>query len=504
MARNKIPDVIAAVDLGSNSFHMVVARYSHGQLIILDRLREMVRLGAGLDEQGRLQREAMEAGLLCLERFGQRLQDMHAQSVRVVGTNTLRKAKRRGAFLDRACAALGHPIEVISGIEEARLIYLGVAHTMPSERGRRLVVDIGGGSTELIIGEGVHARKLESLQMGSLSMSTRIFSDGAITDKRMKRARIAARLELQPVQAAFRSYGWDSAVGSSGTIRSISDILLRTTGEGAITPAAVESLIEAAVRAGEISKLRLPGLDEERLSVFPGGLAVLAEVLSAFDIQVMRAAEGALREGLLYDLLGRHTDEDARVRSVRAMQARYHVDLAQAQRVEATALELWRQSAAAWELDEPFAELLLSWAARLHEIGLDVSHAHYHKHGAYLLEHADLPGFPQEEQRLLACVVGAHRRKLQLEPLQELSPPWHVKAQYLIVVLRLSVLLHRGRSAVALPGLQLRARARSVELGFPQDWLEGHPLTATDLDNEIEHLKAVGLRLRIVQSEPSA
>lgn len=233
MARSKVPDVIAAVDLGSNSFHMVVARYSHGQLIILDRLREMVRLAAGLDESGRLDRSAVETALACLHRFGQRLHDMKAESVRVVGTNTLRQAKRKGAFLDRARAALGHPIEIISGIEEARLIYLGVARTMPNEPGRRLVADIGGGSTEVIIGEGVHARKLESLYMGCVSMSSRFFADGEITEKRMKRARIAARLELEPVQATFRSYGWDQAVGSSGTIRSVSDVLrARGAGDG--------------------------------------------------------------------------------------------------------------------------------------------------------------------------------------------------------------------------------------------------------------------------------
>ena len=497
MAR-KVPDVIAAVDLGSNSFHMVVARYSHGQLIILDRLREMVRLGAGLDEQGRLTREATEPALACLERFGQRLHDMKAESVRVVGTNTLRRARRKGAFLDRARAALGHPIEIISGIEEARLIYLGVAHTMPSEPGRRLVVDIGGGSTEVIIGEAMHAKKLESLYMGCVGMSARYFNDGGITDKRIKRARLAARLELEPVRTNFRNYGWDQAVGSSGTIRSVGDVLrARNNGDGAITPAAVESLIEQAVKAGDVSKLRLPGLSEERLPVFAGGLAILVEILDAFDIKSMRVADGALREGLLYDLVGRFTDEDARVRSVRAMQARYHVDAAQAERVEASALDFLRQTTGEWQLDEPFAELVLSWAARLHEIGLDVSHSHYHKHGAYLLEHADMPGFPQDEQRILAAVVGAHRRKVNVESLQDLTPPWHIKAEYLIVLLRLAVLLHRGRSATALSKLELLAKGRSLEIVFPKGWLDAHPLTATDLENESEYLKAGNFRLRV-------
>lgn len=498
MARSKVPDVIAAVDLGSNSFHMVVARYSHGQLIILDRLREMVRLAAGLDESGRLDRSAVETALACLNRFGQRLQDMQAQSVRVVGTNTLRRAKRKGAFLDRARAALGHPIEIISGIEEARLIYLGVARTMPSEPGRRLVADIGGGSTEIIIGEGVHARKLESLYMGCVSMSSRFFADGEITEKRMKRARIAARLELEPVQATFRSYGWDQAVGSSGTIRSVSDVLrARGASEGIITPAAVESLIEQAIRAGDVMKMRLPELSEERIPVFAGGLAILAEILGILEIKQMRAADGALREGLLYDLVGRLTDEDARTRSVRAMQGRYHVDVAQADRVEATALNFLEQTQKEWGLEDPFAALVLSWSARLHEIGLDVSHSHYHKHGAYLLEHADMPGFPQEEQRILASIVGSHRRKIHLDLLQELNPPWHLKVEFLIVLLRLAVLLHRGRSAVALPKIGLQARGRSLEISFPRGWTDDHPLTATDLENEVENLKSSGFRLKV-------
>jgi exopolyphosphatase/guanosine-5'-triphosphate,3'-diphosphate pyrophosphatase len=459
----------------------------------------MVRLGAGLDEQGRLTREATDAALVCLERFGQRLHDMKAQSVRVVGTNTLRRARRKGAFLDRARAALGHPIEIISGIEEARLIYLGVAHTMPSEPGRRLVVDIGGGSTEVIIGEAMHAKKLESLYMGCVGMSARYFNDGGITDKRIKRARLAARLELEPVRANFRNYGWDQAVGSSGTIRSVGDVIrAKNNGDGAITPAAVESLIEQAVRAGDVSKLRLPGLSEERLPVFAGGLAILVEILDAFDIRSMRVADGALREGLLYDLVGRFTDEDARVRSVRAMQARYHVDAAQSERVEASALDFLRQTTGEWQLDEPFAEMVLSWSARLHEIGLDVSHSHYHKHGAYLLEHADMPGFPQEEQRILAAVVGSHRRKVNVHSLQDLTPPWHIKAEYLIVLLRLAVLLHRGRSATALPKLELQAKGRSLEIAFPKGWLDAHPLTAADLEIEIEYLKAAGYRLRVI------
>jgi exopolyphosphatase/guanosine-5'-triphosphate,3'-diphosphate pyrophosphatase len=498
LARQKVPDVLAAVDLGSNSFHMVVARYSHGQLTIVDRLREMVRLAAGLDEHDRLSRDSVTRAIKALERFGQRLRDVNAGGVRVVGTNTLRKAKRKGAFLDRAREALGHPIEIISGVEEARLIYLGVAHTMPSEPGHRLVVDIGGGSTELIIGEGLVAKRLESLYMGCVSLSVEHFPDGIITEKRMKRARTAAQLELEPVAARFRRSEWDSAVGASGTLRAASDILLaRGAVDGLITRKGIEALVDECLEAGDVTRLKMPGLTPDRQEIFPAGLAILIEVFARLGVESMRVADGALREGLLYDLLGRLTDEDARARSVRAMEGRYHVDIAQAERVEATALTFLRQVRETWGLEAPLAELVLRWAARLHEVGLDISHSHYHRHGAYLLQYADLPGFPREEQHLLAVIVGGHRRKLNLQSIEELIPPWHLKAEFLIVLLRLAVLLNRGRSPAALPDIDLRARARTLEVVFPKGWLAEHPLTAADLDQEVEYLQASGFRLKV-------
>ncbi|MGC3979851.1 MAG: exopolyphosphatase [Steroidobacteraceae bacterium] len=500
MPRSKVPEIIAAVDLGSNSFHMVVARHLHGQLTIMDRLRETVRLASGLDEHGRLSREVMERALACLERFGQRLRDMNAESVRVVGTNTFRQARRKGAFLDRAREALGHPIEIIAGIEEARLIYLGVTHSSPSEAGNRLVVDIGGGSTELIIGEGVHTRQLESLRMGCVTMTKQFFDDGEVNEKRMKRARMAARIELEPIVERYKAIGWEQALGSSGTIRSLAELArisgVHGTGDGSINLAALENIIEQALRAGHVNRLKLPGIDEDRLPVFAGGLAILTEVIHSLDIRSMRAADGALREGLLHDLLGRHTDEDARARTVRAMAARYHVDAAQAERVETTALRLLRDLEQVWAINEPLAEQCLSWAARLHEIGLDISHSHYHRHGAYLLENSDMPGFPREEQMLLAALVGAHRRKLSLQTLEELVPPWHLKAELLIVLLRLAVLLNRGRSKAPLPEIKVAARLRTLELGFPARWLDDHPLTRADLEQETDLLKAVGFKLK--------
>jgi exopolyphosphatase / guanosine-5'-triphosphate,3'-diphosphate pyrophosphatase len=487
------------VDLGSNSFHMVVARHSHGQLAIIDRLREMVRLAAGVAENGRIDKDVAARALACLERFGQRLRDMHADGVRVVGTNALRLAHKKQAFLERAREALGHPIEIIAGMEEARLIYAGVAHTMPNEAGKRLVVDVGGGSTELIIGEGLKPLELESLQMGCVSLSERFFRDGKISAKRFERARLAARLELEPVQAAFRRRGWDTSAGSSGTVRAIGEVIraLEPAAQ-AITAAGIERAIKYCVDAGHTRDLSLEPITEDRRPVFPGGLAILAEVFGVLDIKDMKIAEGAMREGLLYDMLGRYQREDARELTVRSMQQRYHVDVSQAERVEATVRNFLEQTRETWRLEEPLAHLALKWAARLHEIGLDVSHSGYHRHGAYLLENADMPGFPREEQRLLARLVGSHRRKLTLEGLEELVPPWDRSALYLIVLLRLAVLLHRGRSSTALPQIELAPTPRSLELRFPARWLRDHPLNFADLQQEVDYLRlSGGFRLRV-------
>ena len=477
---------------------MVVARYTHGQLVILDRLREMVRLGAGLEADGRLNKEVAARALACLERFGQRLRDMRPDSVRVVGTNALRRARRKEAFVERAREALGHPIEVVSGMEEARLIYSGVAHTMPVGPGRRLVCDIGGGSTEIIIGEALEPLELESLQIGCVRLSEEFFADGRLSQKRMQRARVAARQAIEPYQAAFRRRGWDEAVGSSGTVRAIGDCI-RELDPSAVDIGAdgLERVIHELGTVEHIREVQLSALTDDRKLSFAGGVAILAEVFEQLGIEHMRVADGAMREGLLYDLLGRYTNEDARERTVRSMQERYHVDLAQAERVENTVGEFLKQVEEAWQLSDPAIELLLRWAARLHEIGLDVAHSGYHRHGAYLLANADMAGFPREEQKLLAIMVGSHRRKPTVEEAGELAPPWDKRAPPMTLLLRIAVLLHRGRSTVALPDIRLTPRTDALELRFPPNWLDDHPLTVADLQTEIEHLKAVGFRLRV-------
>lgn len=493
-----IPEVLAAVDLGSNSFHLVVARYTHGQLTIIDRLREMVRLGAGVAENGRLDREIAARALSCLERFGQRLRDLHASGVRVVGTNAMRRAHRKQAFLERAREALGHPIEIISGLEEARLIYSGVAHTMPNEDGQRLVCDIGGGSSELIVGAGLEPLELASLQMGCVSMSERWFEGGRLSPKRLERARVAAGLEAEPIRARFRRRGWTQVVGSSGSVRAIGEALRELDPSATtITSEGLEALVARLARHSSMREVDLAAVTDERRDVFAGGLAILAGVFDELGVMEMRVAEGAMREGILYDMVGRLTNEDARDRTVRAMQKRYHVDLAQAERVEATVIGFLGQVEEAWGLGDPLAEQVLRWGARLHEIGLDVSHSGYQRHGAYLLEHADMFGFPAEEQQLLARLVGGHRRKFSVEGIDRLVPPWDRKAPWLIVLLRLAVLLHRGRSDAPLPEILLDASARTLEVRFPARWMKDHPLTTADLQHEIGYLRMVGIRLRV-------
>jgi exopolyphosphatase/guanosine-5'-triphosphate,3'-diphosphate pyrophosphatase len=490
---------MAAVDLGSNSFHMVVARADQGHPSIIDRLREMVRLASGLNQHGYLDSASQERALACLRRFGQRLRDMQAHQVRVVGTNTLRRARNGEAFLAAAEKALGHPVEVISGIEEARLIYLGVSHhTDTAEGGSNFVVDIGGGSTELIIGEGYEPKHLESLSIGCVGLSTEYFDDGRLSEKRFARARLAVRLELRPVAAAFRKLGWNRAIGSSGTVRAARDVAhalgLVDTG---VSLAALESIIATMIEARRVDDLELPGLGPDRAPVFAGGVAIFAEVMSTLKIARMQISGGALREGLLYDMLGRLHDEDARERSIQAMQRRYHVDMEQAVRVEATAAALHAKVERGWQLGEKHYRQLLVWAARLHEVGLDIAHARYHHHGGYLLANADMPGFVRLEQKLLAALVTFHRRKLDDPFLPEVPANWRTPLFKLIVLLRLAVLLHRSRSPDDLPQIDLQPGNDLLTVGFPDGWLDRNPLTAADLEQEHAWLQARGFDLKV-------
>ena len=486
------------MDLGSNSFHMVVARVEDGHVHVVDRLKERVGLAAGLDDDVNLTREAQRRALACLARFGQRLRDMPARNVRAVGTNALRRARNVREFLARAQPVLGHRIEVIPGREEARLIYLGVAHARQDDPGRRLVVDIGGGSTECIIGRRFEPIVTDSLDMGCVVWSLRHFPGGRVTRKSMERATLAARLELRPIRRRYRRLGWSVCLGSSGTILAVEQIL-RQSGwsDQGVTRKGLRRLRDAMADAGRSDRLDLPGLDPERAAVLPGGVAILSAIVDGLRIDRLVPSSGALREGVVYDLLGRFGHEDVRDRSIRRFARRHGADAAQAARVGATAAKALQGVASAWDLaaDEP--RKLLAWAAQVHESGLSVAYSGHHRHGAYLVANSDLPGFARDDQMTLAALVMGHRRKLQPELFDALPGGTSLRALRLCVILRLAVVLHRSRSDRRGASLKWRARDETLDLRFPGGWLDRHPLTRADLDEERALLADAGIRLRV-------
>jgi exopolyphosphatase / guanosine-5'-triphosphate,3'-diphosphate pyrophosphatase len=491
MARH---DTLAAVDLGSNSFHLQIGRVVDGQIYPLDALREVVRLGAGLTAEKRIDRATQAAALEALARFAERLRGFPRPAVRAVGTNALRVAKNSPQFLREARALLGFPIEVISGREEARLIYLGVAHSLPLAQHRRLVVDVGGGSTEFIIGTGLEPQLTESLYMGCVSYSLKYFSDGKIDKGSMKAAELAARQELAGIVHGYRAAGWDEAVGSSGTARSIENILRENefAAEG-ITRDGLESLRSLLLKHEKADPDRIKGLRPNRAPVLPGGLAILSAALDELGIKSMKVSEGALRHGVLYDLLGRFQHRDMREATVAQFMRRYHVDTAQADRVKALALKIYDALAPGADRDEDADRVMLEWAARLAETGLSIAHAQYHKHSAYVLSNADMPGFSRMEQARLARLVLAHRGKLakiQDEGFEEAD--WKIA-----FALRVASLILRSRTDVRLPFLRVAADDAGFAIDLPQSWLDDNPLSADALDAEASQWKKAGMRLEV-------
>jgi len=491
------PDLLAAVDLGSNSFHLQVGRVVDGQIYPLDALREMVRLGAGLTAEKRIDRATQVRALQALERIGERLRGLPRGAVRAVGTNTLRVAKNAPQFLREARAALGFPIEVIAGREEARLIYLGVAHSLPIAAHvrdhNRLVVDVGGGSTELIVGRGLDPLLTESLYMGCVSYSLAYFPEGRIEKSRMKKAELAARQELAGMARAYRAAGWEEAVGSSGTARAL-EAMLRENGyaEEGITRDGLDRLRSQLVKHERADPDRIAGLRKERAAVIPGGLAIMLAVFDELGLERMAVSEGALRHGVLYDLLGRVQHRDMREATVTQFMRRYHVDAAQAERVRALALRIF-DAINAEQRDLEAERLLLDWAARLAEAGLSVAHAQYHKHSAYILSNADMPGFSRMEQQRLARIVLAHRGKLgkmQDEGLE--GSDWT-----LVFALRIAALVLRNRTDARFPLLRVAGDDAGYALDLPQAWLEENPLAAAALETETEYWKAVGMRFSV-------
>lgn len=485
----------AALDLGSNSFHLIVAHDHDGRLQVVDRHKEMVRIAEGLTDGNELSATVAARSLACLKRFGQRIRHLPRHHVRIVGTNALRQARNSRDFIDAAEGVLGHRVEIISGREEARLIYLGVSHSLEDQFDSRLVVDVGGGSTELILGRQFQPRLMESLYMGCVSMSARYFANGAIDAARFARAETAARQELEVIEEIYRARGWDTAIGSSGTLIAIHDAIVELTGVRGISSDGLAGLKERLLGARQADALDLVAVDAERAPVFPGGLAIVAATFESLGIREMTVSDGALREGLLHDLLGRVHAQDIRDATVADLIERYHIDEPHGRRVADTAARILEQGG--WLLTGFGARRLLRWAAMLHEIGMDIAHSQYHKHGGYLLENMDLPGFSRSEQHHLSIIVRGHRRKF---PIDEFRHAPQMVA--LCVLLRLATVLHRARSDQVLPRFSVVAKGGlapggEIRLAFPRKWLSEHPLTKLDLEQEADYLSAIPLKLKV-------
>ncbi|MDD5376451.1 Ppx/GppA phosphatase family protein [Acidithiobacillus sp.] len=484
-----LENFLAAVDLGSNSFHMVVAEEVGSDIRLHDRLREGVRLAEGLRDDGSLDPEVEKRALDCLARFGQRLRGIRPERVRVIGTNTLRQASATEGFVRAIENTLGYPLEIVAGREEARLVYLGVAHSLAVDaRERRLVVDIGGGSTELIAGQGFIPDLRESLHFGCVASTRAYFPDEQITAPACERLEKRARMAVEPMLEDFASHGWDQAVGSSGTIKSIGRILAEGGQGPRITRAGLHWLREQMMRLGSVRALtRLKGLKPDRASVFPGGFIILFALFESLGLQEMRFSEGALREGAIYDLLGRIHQEDTREMSICSLQERFHSQVLRNQSVARWAERFFTSATRTWPLHGGHQQWL-HWAALTHDIGLDIAHSGFHKHGEYVWRNADIAGFSRREQGVVAALLRAQRKRLPgLAQLRSLGVAAEDVAplQQLAILLRLAILFHRGALPLAAPP-ELTVTGRHVVLHLPARWLTDMPLLAADLEQEQE------------------
>lgn len=475
---------LAAVDLGSNSYRLEIGRLDHGQIHRTEYLKETVRQGNGLDEERNLTPEAMQRGWDCLARFGERLAGFRKGEVRAVATQTLREARNRDVFLQRANKVLGFPIDVISGREEARLIYQGVAHLLPQSGERRLVVDIGGRSTEMILGKDLDAVTMESYRVGSVGWSMKYFPEGQFTARAFQTAEVAAKAVLDEAINLYRG-GWDVAYGSSGTVGAVSDVLVAGGWpQGLVTREGLDWLLERLLKAQSAERLKLEGMKDDRRAVIGGGVSVLRAVFELMGIRQMQIAQGALRHGVLYDLLDREEETtDLRSTSVQRLTHKFDIDTAQALRVSKVARALFAQASTGM----PAAELgrfqrKLDWAALLHEIGSHISHSDYHKHGAYILDNVDAPGFTLQEQHRLSLLVLGHRGKLR-----KLEADFEDEVFVLqLLCLRLAVILCHARRDPDVRDLQIAsAGQRQFSLVCRPGWAEAFPQSAHLLREEV-------------------
>jgi exopolyphosphatase/guanosine-5'-triphosphate,3'-diphosphate pyrophosphatase len=497
-AQEALPDgtLLAAVDLGSNSFHLIIAKIEHGEMRPVEARAEKVQLGAGLKDEA-LSQDAIDRGLDCLSRFAQLLGSVGPERVRAVGTHALRMAKNRRAFTGPARRILGTRVDVIYGLEEARLVYLGVAHSLADDAQSRLVVDIGGGSTECIIGQRFEPQSMESLQMGCVSYGHTFFPNGRISQGSYRKAYQAARALLYPIRHRFHAKRWEECVGSSGTLQAVETLLTQNGwADGGITRRGLAALEKRLLKFDSMESIQIDGLAAARRNVILPGVAIASAVFDELGIERMRTSKGALREGVIYDLMGRLRHEDVRERTVNALMQRYAVDTDTADIVERRARTFYDATHTAWQLT-PYDWDLLHWLARTHEIGMAIAHKHFNRHSAYVLRNADLPGFSQEEQELLAVLALGQRGKLGPEFFADVSEADLARVLYLLAIMRLASCFKYVEKLEQLPNFTITAREKSLSLAFPARWLQDHPLTAGELETEQGVLGKVGLKLKI-------
>lgn len=489
-------DLVAALDMGSNSFRLQVSRIYQGQLITIDSLKESIRLAAGLQPDGTLDEAVVKRALLCLQRFGERLRGVDPKHIRVVGTNTLRVAQGIEAFLLQAEKFLGVPVQVISGQEEARLIYQGVSQALPPVQGNRLVIDIGGGSTELILGHHQAPVLLESVYMGCVSYSQRFFEDGRVTELRLKKAVLAASSEIQGLAEGYRQAGWVQAIGSSGTARALADLLSNKhlTRVGEITYEGLGHLRLALLRAGSANRLAWPGMKADRIPVLAGGFAIMWALFRALKIESMMTTESGLREGVLFEMIGRMHHQDIRYETVTALMNRYAVNVKQAKRVREWALNIFKQLVPSAFYDQ--YSQYIGWAADLHEIGLSIAHGGYHRHSAYIIENADMPGFTLSEQYILSGLLLGQKGRLD----KVVDRVHQTEGWTMLLSLRLALLLCRSRVDCLVPMLQISVKGRAFVLIFDSMWLQENPLVLADLDSERRQWGQIGQLVKIKTS----
>lgn len=500
LSQEKTPSrEIAAIDLGSNSFHMIVARIVNGSVQILSRLKQKVQLAEGLNENAELSQAAIERGANCLAQFAERLQGFNPQDVTVVGTYTLRQAANKQAFLTRASTVFPYQINIISGETEAKTIYAGVCHTQP-ETGRKLVIDIGGGSTEMIIGDDFEPIVANSRNMGCVSFAKRFFPNGEISPSYFENARQAALATIEDLAESYRQLGWENVLGSSGTIKTVYQVICATMdSNGIITPKRIKRLIEQTLQVSHFDQLTLGGLNPDRADVFVPGLAILSAVFETYGIERMRYSDGALREGIIYSLERNFQVGDVRARTAEGLYRQFNIDQAQAQRVSSTAALLC-QHYTHWEA-QPFAQEMqdiLLWAARLHEVGVVINHKNMHKHSAYILNNMELPGFDREQQRLLTLLIRFHLGVINLNEITKSGRYSKGDILALIRLLRLAVALNRSRQASRILNkisLQTDRTFHHWQFIFEPAYLAQNLLTQNELYKENQQLKESGMSL---------